>query len=1236
MERRRMLEEQLAKIQEELEKMKEEKTVEKKDGSEADGEQKIEGKQDERKKVEKNIVPNESLKEDQEDKDKDVKSVSEVKGRLENTPVESQVPKVLTMGQTTSDVKNDITLAMIQEQQTTAYNELKKVIATKTTEVLKMTIKQPDRMSFELDPEIKLVEGVPCFFKLKASRTQAISGVGIPNGSPEYIKASVETFGFGIRDVRVEFASENLSPEIKFDALTQSIYDKIIGDKSLGALNDGSSNLNYAINVLVTIFTMAFGSQVLVKKVDTCLKGSSSFDSSDLMRTYGMVENKFINQSKAILPCGGYQNAAEYLLEDLKEMFHPENRRMKLGEVDRVTFSQRKLLTTYACVTDQYFSTLNDMFLRDLHERTSNSMKFLVQLRSLTFKTVDITIPNELEFKYIVMPNYRRVESSGYLIMYILSTEKQDQLLTHLRDLLNDTCLLSFRTNDQLLQTPMIIQVHDQNFKEVFLRNVRYLSPIDVYFTLACDLSTTWVNCRITTMNKSMYDSDPVQAIMNVFIVILWFNLFPAVAIDCANVLMETLFRSLKIVCPREVSDYLQTYGYIEFEAREPNGARRVERYILSVSRESYLSGAVRYPFLVRAPQNGNGVMATLRRLLELNNVQHVETRDNDDLEMIRMRTIRGYVLPWSWSSLPNVNSRDQPPTPFSDRLERITEFLKTITKSYKNKFKDVTSKSALGTSQSKAISIIGFLDNFTQEFRNEASATVHAHLNKLRELGQNSPYVLDDTFRGQLNVRTTRPQFMIKAGEELWRVVFNERTEHDVPFEVPFYYLMTSYVSPDVKNVVVPDPLVHFKNVRAMMSEGRLFGDVVSYVNAIKYSNVGNINGELQGLSPLITTVNARNLIEELAKSFGKQYAHFFSISMSNTSRLIDSRGMGYKISLNTYGSVDFSPEVNDDNRNPETLYNVELNLRRELLTRMYTVLSKLFIPETSPVFLYVRGIFIESREVIDLNPMDYIDVEDWIAAKNPYIVLWSNSVVRQVMLENDRMTTRTVFRISVDGQMMDLYPERGYRKILFILTANTGSISSANYDFIFREFKARRIAFVMTDLLLTINRVYANVVGEDYNLEGQLKNLFTSYTDSRLQLTLLDTTAPGQTFGKTPHKEKWFYLMSQYKEPDVVLTGMDDYYQRGRNYRLCSPFMWAYGVDGKSVEVLANEDEFDELNRNANIGESAIIDKTDLKMVNFNNNLTVIDDESCIKLPTVDVVNTDVVRRELEADDL
>nr|UFZ21075.1 MAG: hypothetical protein [Planococcus ficus-associated reovirus 1] len=510
-----------------------------------------------------------------------------------------------------------------------------------------------------------------------------------------------------------------------------------------------------------------------------------------------------------------------------------------------------------------------------------------------------------------------------------------------------------------------------------------------------------------------------------------------------------------------------------------------------------------------------------------------------------------------------------------------IINILIAVIKIYKNTYKDATSKSILGLAEPKAVSIFGFLQNFTSEFRNDVSATIHAHCNKLRELGQNSAYILDDTFRGGLRVRSTRPQLVITTGDNSLRIINTVRTEHDLAFEAPLYYLLHVYVSPDIQNVIITDPLPHYKNVRSIMREGRIFGDVVSYVRDIKYGNIGRINAEIQNLSPLITSVSATRLIEELGKQFGRDYSRIFSISMSNASVLIDPRGRGYKIVLNTYNGMDFDEEVDGDNTNPETLYNVELILERPLLTRMYATISKIFIPETSPIFLHVRGLFLESREVIDLNPMDYIEIQDWIAMHDPIIVMWSNSVVKQIPSEHERMTTRTVFQLIINGEQHNLFPERGYRKILFLLTNTTGTVSSANFSFVLREFKNKRIAFLLTDTMVTINRVYATGVEADFNLESQFQTLLTSYMDSRVPITLLDTTSPGITFSRVPNKDKWIFLMTQYNEPDVVLTGMDDYLQPSRNYRICSPFMWAYGIDGKTVEVNQEENEFETLAR-------------------------------------------------------
>lgn len=119
------------------------------------------------------------------------------------------------------------------------------------------------------------------------------------------------------------------------------------------------------------------------------------------------------------------------------------------------------------------------------------------------------------------------------------------------------------------------------------------------------------------------------------------------------------------------------------------------------------------------------------------------------------MEDNRMYYQPWGFSPY----TRHMPEaTGMSNRVESIISLVNKLLDRYKNSYSGDVSKSK-----------------------------VHCELFKLRELGENSIHIMDDTYRGGWNVRNERPQLCIEIDNNRWKTYRMIRQVVNVKFELPF-----------------------------------------------------------------------------------------------------------------------------------------------------------------------------------------------------------------------------------------------------------------------------------------------------------------------------------------------------------------------------------------------------------------------------------------------------------------
>lgn len=822
---------------------------------------------------------------------------------------EVQNVKVSTQGISSTDTIDNLAKIHINQdftehldREVTLQRSLEEKIKPLILSVSSSKISRETSQTFNEKQLIRTVSDVPRFFTcvpiVKATNSFSTS-VSNQMGMPKYLANSVETFKYGVAEVRVKLESSGFSRKISFDPFQVSEISKIISKNTIGSFGSQVSRLTYTSEAVKTIFNLAHASQVVVILPKEMIKynGGDKRNDTDYVRTYGMLENKFIDQDVPILPAGTFQHPCQYFIKRVQGMFNLEKNRMRIGELNTSTLYNVKVSSLFGCITDQYFSSMNELYLNDLRGRRGTVDSYQEQYNILTFPSSSIEIDNIQEFNINIIPTLTRRECDGTMMMYILDPNRQKQYLLNLRDLFRETNLIGFYSNDQLLKLPHIFACNDGNIKKILNSVMGLCDRQDVYETLSVELSTTWINCRLTSQMK-LRTQEPVDCLFSVLCVILWFNMFPSIAVGDEPHLMFVLFENLKTLIKTEALEYLNREGFaIVTTNRDGPGIRHAAPVLYS--REEYFSGRIRYPFSSDRPGRV-GIIQRIHDAIQLTHIEHRECRDSGFIQIPRMRDVRSYTLPWNWMAMRlNEQMDENLASEASARMDVIINIILSLATSYKTYYSSITSKSTLGTSSTKPVELISFLNQMPQELIRDMSLRLHCEVNKLRELGEHSIYVPDDTYDGSLIIRKERPRLASAMGDRPFNLFMSNRYEHELKFEIPLYFFFAVRGCCNDNERVVPDATRQFINQQVILHEGRTFGDILGYVNRIKYGGNDPVTRELYDITRYLTSVTVRDIMDMLSTGCCGEFSNIFKLVLNNITVLVDARGKRFQIIL-------------------------------------------------------------------------------------------------------------------------------------------------------------------------------------------------------------------------------------------------------------------------------------------------------------------------------------------------
>lgn len=223
------------------------------------------------------------------------------------------------------------------------------------------------------------------------------------------------------------------------------------------------------------------------------------------------------------------------------------------------------------------------------------------------------------------------------------------------------------------------------------------------------------------------------------------------------------LFLALEALAPNVTKEFIYTYGYA-LEVGD-GGKTRLITTIQRVDDFNYKQGRITFPILT--VNTNKALFRDIARCVALSDVTPQRTNDTPDFDAVRMRTVRDYVLPWSFIGINPDRSGEM--SPFGSRIDLIMDVMRSLVLSYATLFRSMNPKSSFGNTNSKVAVLAGMYQEVSQEFKVELGQVIHCNLNKLRVLGENSIYVMDDNFTGSLEVRTKRPQLAALMNQYKW-----------------------------------------------------------------------------------------------------------------------------------------------------------------------------------------------------------------------------------------------------------------------------------------------------------------------------------------------------------------------------------------------------------------------------------------------------------------------------------
>nr|AYP67578.1 VP2 [Shelly beach virus] len=1105
--------------------------------------------------------------------------------------------------------------AQVQEAETNTYNVLKNIASRMGPQLSITPIKIEKPSPFTSPLKITILNQIPSLFKIKTISGNVEDTDAVISNSdsiqPKYLQASRQAFKFGITEASFVMESDGLPNEIKFLPGNSSSMFKDVRGNGTGPVNLEASRTDYVFLIFETLFKLYLNSQFILSDVEFKTQFDRDTFAGDLISVKGMLKNQFIDQEVPLLPAAGYGHSARYLLENLRQMFNEPHHGMQLGELARDSISQRKVFRRAGVITDQYTARLNEIYLDYLFARSIDHTSYIVQHRALTLPNVSIKVDKPSVFANSLIPIWKRNECDGCLLVYALDVKRQQKYLTHLTELLASVNLLTFASVDEVAQLPPRRSLRDAEIQQLLDTALTSVNENEVFRALALDLSTTWVDTNITIRG---FSTTPLDAVFKVFTTVLWFCYFPSIARDNVPKLMFELFSAMEELATDETSRFVRHAGFSNYNGRNAS----IQEY----PKELYLNGTITYPLLLQAPPNRFRLFRQLHDLLVANHGEVQNTNDNASISTPRMSDVRQYYQPYhSLSAVSNALAHGENPNDFGNRLKDLHHFMKQLIEEYKRKYRDYTNRSAFGNSTSSVSQLLGYFDAYNPALLYSIGIRGHAELFALRQLGANSPYVVDCQNFLAADQRL-RPQVLFELDNGDWSAIMMQRHQDELSFELPLFMFLTLRGAYSLESIMPPDATVQFQNLLRIQEEGILCGDVIKFVNNIKFGDVGLFNREALGISTVVTAARSDRIFIKLSEVASlSDFKDLFSVLINDVSQRIDSRAISFRIVLQPY----LSSLYNDRIPQPaHSQYGVNLNLGREFMDDVMTIASPLFVPETSPISLYTTGLAIKYTIKNDLDPFEYIDVRE-AAHQAERIVMYSPDLLTRRVRDGMRFIDEDVIQLpSPDGELEIYQLGDNMPFTIIIVNTVTGPISNIDYHKLVRFLKERKIMFYFPELMVIMDRALMEQhVFEEALLEPQLIDVLTGLPARRVTLVFGDTVSKPYRLANSPQKFKFLYPINAINQRQIVLKGMSDPIQAPPELQIGTWMSWAYGgTNGKTVIVrngeLYRDGEGNDVLNDAN--EEQVIDKLDLGFVNMNNEMRILTMPEYLATPQIE----------------
>nr|QYW05780.1 MAG: VP2 [Reoviridae sp.] len=1103
-----------------------------------------------------------------------------------------------------------------QEAEEKTYNLLRSVATQLGPQMSIKPLKFEKPLPFTSPLGIHFVRTVPTLFKVHV--IGGLSEMVMSNTNsctndirPKYLQASQTAFRFGITEASFVMESDGLKHEIKFFPGNSTTLLKDVRGESFGPVSLEASRTDYIFLIFETMFKLYLNAQFILTDIEFKAFYDRDTYAGDLVSTEGMIRNQFIDQALPILPAGGFGHQTAYFRKKLEEVFRPPHHHMILGEYNRETLSQRKILRRAGVVSDQYITRLNEIYIDYLYARSIDHTSYVAQHKVLTLPNVSIKIDKPSIFNNSLIPIWKREECDGCLLIYALDQQRQHKYLSHLAELLSSVNLLTFASVEEVAQLSPRRSLRDPEIQQVLDIALTSVNETETFRALAIDLSTTWVDVNIIVKGLSI---TPLDAVFKVFTVVLWFCYFPSIARDNAPKLMFELFSAMEELAESETSKYVRHHGFSTYAGRSAS----IQEY----SKELYLNGTISYPLLTQQPSARFKLFRQLYSLLVSNSGEIQNTHDSDLISTPRMVNVRRYYQPYhSLSAVSNAFIDGENPNAFGNRLKELKQFMKQLIEEYKRKYRDYSNRSAFGNSTTSVSQLLGYFDSYISSLLYSIGMRGHAELFALRQLGANSPYVIDCQNFTLDNYRL-RPQVLFELDNGNWSAIEMQRYQDELSFELPLFMFLTLRGAMAYNSLMPPDASVQFQNLLHLQEEGILCGDMIRFVNNLKFGSVGVFNREALEVSSAITAARADKIFTKLAEiSALSEFKDLFSILINSVAQRVDNRAINFRIVLQPYFSAIYSPAIPQP---PDSLYNTNLRLGREMMDHIMRVASPLFIPETSPISLYTTGLAVKYTIVSDLDPFAYLDMIE-LAQKAERIVMYSPDLLTRRVKDGVRFIDEDVLQIPNSDGGMDVYKLGDKMPFtIIIVNSQTGPISMPDYHRLVRFLIERNIMFYFPELMLIMNRVLVEQqVTEEVLASSQLTDILTGLPSRRVTLTFGDTISRPYRLATSTQKCKYIYPVNVINQRQIIVKGMNDLIQVPPELQIGTWMSWAYGgTNGKTIIVKPGELYRDPLGNEVlnDTTDEQVIDKLELGFVNMNNEIRVLTMPEYLTMPAVE----------------